>query len=232
MTATLTQKFDTGHQAQVHDCQFDYYGRLLATASSDRCVRVFEVLKDQQVLQAELPAHEGPVWRVAWAHPRFGTLLASCGFDHRVAIHKQTEAGWERVYRSPASLLTASVNALAFAPQELGLVLAAGDSTGKIVVLLHQQDASGGSQWVPQSMERAHAMGVFGISWAPALPAGSLVDGIQPRDRVRRFCSGGCDNRVVVWTQAAEGADWKPEPLASAACPRDCQRDCPRRRWG
>ena len=190
------------------------------------------MLKDQQVLQAELPAHEGPVWRVAWAHPRFGTLLASCGFDHRVAIHKQTEAGWERVYRSPASLLTASVNALAFAPQELGLVLAAGDSTGKIVVLLHQQDASGGSQWVPQSMERAHAMGVFGISWAPALPAGPLVDGIQPRDRVRRFCSGGCDNRVVVWTQAAEGADWKPEPLASAACPRDCQRDCPRRRWG
>lgn len=24
--------------------------------------------------------HDGPVWQVAWAHPKFGTLLASCSF--------------------------------------------------------------------------------------------------------------------------------------------------------
>lgn len=32
---------------QVHDASFDYYGKRLATASSDRCVKVFDVTGDQ-----------------------------------------------------------------------------------------------------------------------------------------------------------------------------------------
>jgi len=31
----------------VHDASFDYYGKRLATASSDRCVKVFDVTGDQ-----------------------------------------------------------------------------------------------------------------------------------------------------------------------------------------
>jgi len=193
-------------------------------------VKVFQVLKDQQELLADLHGHEGPVRRVSWAHPRFGALLASCGFDHRVMIWKQTDAGWERIYRSPANLFSASVNALQFAPQELGLMLAAGDSSGKVVVLTHQVDGStGAAQWVPQTIEKAHTMGVFGLSWAPAVPAGSLVDGNAPEGRVRRFATGGCDNAVKVWTQAAEGGDWDCQTLDGAAH-KDWVRDvawCP-----
>ncbi len=37
-----------------HDAQLDYYGKRLATASSDRTVRIFEVTDDQQKLVAEL----------------------------------------------------------------------------------------------------------------------------------------------------------------------------------
>ena len=29
-----------------------------------------------------LTGHEGPVWQVSWAHPKFGALLASCSFIH------------------------------------------------------------------------------------------------------------------------------------------------------
>lgn len=183
----------------------------MLAASSDRSVKVFEVLKDQQTLVADLQGHEGPVWRVAWAHPRFGVLLASCGFDHRVVVWKQGDAGWVQVYRSPASLLSASVNALQFAPHELGLVLAGGDSTGKVVVMTYQGE--GGGAWVPQTIDKAHQMGVFGLSWAPALPTGALVDGDAPQGRVRRFCTGGCDNRVKIWTQAAENGDWECQEL-------------------
>ena len=54
-----------------HDSQFDYYGSKLATASSDRTVRVFSVTAGQQPQPlATLHGHEGPVWQVAWAHPK------------------------------------------------------------------------------------------------------------------------------------------------------------------
>ena len=28
--------------------------------------------------------HEGPVWQVCWAHPKFGSMIASCSYDHKV----------------------------------------------------------------------------------------------------------------------------------------------------
>jgi hypothetical protein len=31
----------------------------------------------------------GPVWQISWAHPKFGTLLASCSYDGSVIIHKE-----------------------------------------------------------------------------------------------------------------------------------------------
>ena len=45
-TAQLAQ-FETGHADMVHDAQFDYYGRRLATCSSDRSIKVFDVAGDQ-----------------------------------------------------------------------------------------------------------------------------------------------------------------------------------------
>lgn len=141
-TAQLAS-FETGHGDMVHDAAFDYYGKRLATCSSDRSIKVFEVVGDQVrvpwpallaaastdaafaalftavccklcgtprvrslknaqsvgfatlalprcrpcgptpalpqiTLLADLNGHEGPVWQVAWAHPKFGSLLASC----------------------------------------------------------------------------------------------------------------------------------------------------------
>ena len=64
----------------------DYYGKRLASASSDRTIKVFEVAGENQVLLATLKGHDGPVWAASWAHPKFGTLLASCGYDAKVFI--------------------------------------------------------------------------------------------------------------------------------------------------
>lgn len=30
---------------------------------------------------AELVGHSGPVWKVSWAHPKYGGLLASASYD-------------------------------------------------------------------------------------------------------------------------------------------------------
>ena len=42
--------------------------------------------------------HEGPVWQVAWAHPMFGNILASCSYDRKVLIWKETNGAWEKLY--------------------------------------------------------------------------------------------------------------------------------------
>ena len=38
--------------------------------------------------------HEGPVWQVAWAHPKFGSILASCSYDRKVRCSVSVFLGW------------------------------------------------------------------------------------------------------------------------------------------
>ena len=49
MAAATSQlaSFETGHGDQVHDAAFDYYGKRLATCSSDRSIKVFDVVGEQ-----------------------------------------------------------------------------------------------------------------------------------------------------------------------------------------
>jgi protein transport protein SEC13 len=52
--------------------------------------------------QADLAGHEGPVWQVSWGHPKFGGILASCSFDHRVIIWKElAEGSWQQARARP-----------------------------------------------------------------------------------------------------------------------------------
>jgi WD40 repeat protein len=53
----------------------------------------------------QLQGHDGPVWEVAWAHPKFGMILASCSYDGKVCVWKETQVGqrWERVFEMSLS---------------------------------------------------------------------------------------------------------------------------------
>lgn len=43
-------------------------------------------------------SHTGPVWQVSWAHPRFGNILASCGYDRKIIVWKEVRTNeWEKV---------------------------------------------------------------------------------------------------------------------------------------
>ena len=48
------QTIDTMHGDMVHDAQFDYYGRRLATCSSDRLIKVYDVAGEETTQSAEL----------------------------------------------------------------------------------------------------------------------------------------------------------------------------------
>ena len=145
--------------------------------------------------------------QVSWAHPKFGGMLASCSFDHRVIIWRETDGGgWAESYRTPAELHDASINSVAFAPHELGALLAGASSDGSLSILAYNQ-ASGG--WDAAKIDRAHATGALAVSWAPAVPSGAMVSKEGASKAVKRIVSCGCDNTAKVWEQEATSGEWK-----------------------
>jgi len=42
--------------------------------------------------------HDGPVWQLAWAHPVYGSVLATCGYDRKVILWKEQDTGWTKIY--------------------------------------------------------------------------------------------------------------------------------------
>ncbi|GBE85629.1 vesicle budding-related protein [Sparassis latifolia] len=212
---------ETSHEDMIHDAQLDYYGKRLATCSSDRTVRVFDVVDGEQKPGAGqvLKGHTGPVWQVAWAHPKFGHILASCSYDGKVIIWKEQQgpgaSGWTKIKEH--TLHKASVNSVSWAPHELGAILACASSDGTISVLTFKNDG----QWGADVFE-GHAIGCNAVSWAPAVQPGSLIapqpstiPGQQPvlPQSVKRFASAGCDNLVRIWGFQEETQAWMEEEV-------------------
>lgn len=91
-----------------------------------------------------------------------------------------------------------SVNSLAFAPQEYGLILLCGSSDGSISLHEYKNE-----QWISKKHE-AHSLGVNSVSWGPSFfpitfqneDESNLSNSLAPM----RFVTGGCDNLVKVWT--------------------------------
>lgn len=111
MATTPLVSIETEHNNIIHDAQLDYYGKRLATASSDYNITIFEIIGENQYNQIErLTGHEGPVWQVSWAHPKFGVILASCSYDRSIIIYRESPPGtWSRVHKHE-DLHTSSVN--------------------------------------------------------------------------------------------------------------------------
>jgi len=228
--------FDTAHEDVIHDAQFDYYGKRLATASSDRTIKIFSVEPGQpERLQTTLTGHEGPVWQVCWAHPKFGSIMASCSYDGTVVVWKETGAGsaaapaqfkpqqqfgfnqgapsssssWIKVKEH--RLHDASVNSIAWAPHEFGLSLACASSDGQISVITYRPEDS---SWDVKSFP-AHQIGCNAVSWC-ASPASdylaAMASGQQPKPLTsKRLVSGGCDNLAKVWVFDEGESAWKLE---------------------
>jgi len=49
------------------------------------------------VVVTGLNRHDGPVWCVSWAHPKFGNILASSSYDAKVIIWRETNAQWTKL---------------------------------------------------------------------------------------------------------------------------------------
>ncbi|KAL4362998.1 hypothetical protein GQ457_04G033420 [Hibiscus cannabinus] len=210
------QKIETGHEDALHDVAMDHYGRRLATASSDTTIKIIGITGSSSQQLAVLHGHKGPVWRVAWAHPKFGSVLASCSYDGQVIIWKEHQNEWlqAHVFNDHKS----SVNSIAWAPHELGLCLACGSSDGNISVFTARDDGG----WDATRIEDAHPVGVTSVSWAPPTAPGSFI-GSGLLDPVQKLASGGCDNTVKVWK--LYNGSWKMDCSHSLQMHTDWVRD-------
>ncbi|KAK2630745.1 hypothetical protein QOZ80_6AG0536560 [Eleusine coracana subsp. coracana] len=214
-------KIETGHQDVVHDVAMDYYGKRIATASSDSTIKIVGISGTTHQQLATLNGHQGPVWQVAWAHPKFGSMLASCSYDGRVIIWKEGSKPEEWVQAHMFTEHKSSVNSIAWAPHELGLCLACGSSDGNISVFITRADGV----WDTTRIDQAHPVGVTSVSWAPAMAPGALIT-TGPSGQfeyVQKLASGGCDNTVKVWKLT--NGSWRMDCFPALQMHKDWMRD-------
>lgn len=186
---------DSGHESIIYGAELDYYGLNLATCS-DNSIKIFDVKNGEHALQMDLKGHSGPVWQIAWAHPKFGTVLASCSYDRKVIIWRKGYE-WTKWYEYCAH--DSSVNSVAWAPQEYGLVLACGSSDGSVSVLTCNLD---GNSWDAHKISNAHTIGCNAVTWCPALhPNTDSNASGKTGVAVKRLATGGCDNLVKIWRE-------------------------------
>ncbi|GMR50415.1 hypothetical protein PMAYCL1PPCAC_20610, partial [Pristionchus mayeri] len=205
MTTTVS-RVETSHTDAINDAQLNYHGTRLATCSNDRSIKVFDVKPNGQSYPlAELSGHNGPVWKLSWAHPRFDSVLASAGYDKRVIFWKEAGGHFSKLHEYAEH--EASVNAVAFAPQQYGLMLATASSDGSFAVLTFDYNTE---QWSVNRVNQAHEQGVNAISWAPAVNLGAF-EGRDECAAPRRLVTAGNDKLVKIWSQSEPGAPWTLE---------------------
>jgi protein transport protein SEC13 len=168
-------------------------------------VRVFDVNGNVYNQTAVLTGHDGPVWEVAWAHPKYGVLLASCSYDGQVIIHRETSANvWQKVFVH--KIAEASVNAISWAPAEYGLILACASSDGKVTFLEHTDN----DVWRSDETITVDSLGCNSVTWAPYSAIFSLDD--EGRS-VRRLATGSCNNHVTFWKKNTVTHAWEQEAV-------------------
>ncbi|GMM56357.1 GTPase-activating protein [Maudiozyma humilis] len=195
------------HNDLIHDAVLDYYGKRLATCSSDKTIKVFEVDGETHKLLDTLEGHEGPVWRVDWAHPKFGTILASCSYDGKVIVWKEENGRWSQI--ATHAVHSASVNSVQWAPHEYGVMLLAASSDGKVSIIEFKEQGVS----APIIID-AHTVGVNSACWAPVSYEDGAAAGEQPKE-LRRFVTGGADNLVKVWRYNSETQTYALEDTLS-----------------
>jgi len=165
------------HKDLIHDVAYDFYGRRMATCSSDQSVKVFDLDEnDEWRCTADWKTHAGSVWKVNWAHPEFGQILATCSFDRTAAIWEEIvgESGSNSQNKSQShwvkrtSLVDSRTNVtdIKFAPKHMGLLLAICSADGGVRIY-EAPDIMNLSQWSLQQ-EMNLKIPASCLSWNPS----------------------------------------------------------------
>ena len=196
-------RFPTDHKDVIHDMAYDYYGKRLATCSSDQYIKIWDQdTNGQWHLTSQVKAHKATIYRLSWAHPEFGQVLASCSYDRTVCVfeeHERRKTDGEVVtsLEKQSSLVDFkdAVYDVQFAPHHLGLMLAACTATGQVVVY-----DSGGAMTLAQAkcetLQAENTSASTCLSWSA-----------HRFDRVM-LAEGSADGSIRLWVQDEARRKW------------------------
>jgi len=169
------KSINADHKDLIHDVAYDFYGRRMATCSSDQHVKVWD--EDDAgtwTCSATWKTHYGSVWKVTWAHPEFGQVIATCSFDRTAAVWEEMvgegkSGGGQNQWVKKTSLVDSrtSVTDVKFGPKQLGLILATCSADGTVRIY-EAPDVMNLSQWSLQH-EIHCKVPCSCISWNPSL---------------------------------------------------------------
>lgn len=177
--------FITGHEELIHDIKYDFYGKHIATASSDQHIKVFDLDStiSTWVLNDLWKAHDSLIVKVAWAHPEFSSskILASCSYDRTVKIWQEQPDELHGSGRRWIKLATLAIESygpiydVVFAPSHLGLKLGCVGSDG-IFRIYESLEPSDLTSWaltteitiLSLQLPAKSLQSSFGIEWCPA----------------------------------------------------------------
>lgn len=172
--------FLAGHEDLVHDIAYDFYGKRMATCSSDQCVKIFDNIEGQWEINDTWRAHDSAIIKISWASPEFGQVIATGSYDGTVKIFEEdtresTNSGkrWKRKYT--ISEFQGPLYDIEFAPSHLGLKLASIASDG--VFRIHEAlDPNTMSYWSPVGeiniltrQPNRTLQSAFALSWSPSM---------------------------------------------------------------
>ena len=181
------RRIKSDHRDLIHDVAFNLYGNQLATCSSDQTIKVWSLNSDTNDWECtgSWKSHSGSVWKVTWAHPEFGHIIAACSFDRTASIWEEipsevpsipipsqqgdpdNQGGFHWIKRTSLVDSRTSVTDVKFAPKILGLVLATCSADG-IIRIYEATDIMNLSQWSLQH-EIHIKVAASCLSWNPCI---------------------------------------------------------------
>ena len=214
----------------VHDVSHNYNGNRLAMCTSAQQLMVWNKVGDEWVLSATVQyAHNGPIWRLDWAHPEFGQILASCSEDRAIAIWSEYEGGWKK--RATLTDSPYAVTDVQFAPRTFGLKLAACCSDGAVRVY-HAADPLNLAYWEVEDFSTVAKStgGAMGTATAAKDQGCTALAwcGSEDRERIAIACQSGyvkVFEKINRWSLVCERAVLQDAPLKDCAWAPNLCRD-------
>ncbi|KAK6464758.1 WD40-repeat-containing domain protein [Scheffersomyces coipomensis] len=177
--------FVTGHEELIHDVKYDFYGKHIATASSDQHIKVFDLDSSNSswVLNDSWKGHDSSIVKLSWAHPEFSSskILASCSYDRTVKVWQEQSDELHGSGRRWIKLATLAIESygpiydVAFAPNHMGLKLGCVGSDG-IFRIYESLEPSDLTNWalttelpiLSMQLPAKSLQSSFCIEWCPA----------------------------------------------------------------
>lgn len=180
-TLPAMRPFVTGHEDLVHDIVYDFYGRHVATCSSDQHIKVFKLDKEtnEWELSDSWKAHDSSIVSLDWASPEYGRIIASVSYDKTIKLWEEEPDAPECSGRRWTKLCTLNdatgpLYSVRFAPGHLGLRLGAIGNDG-ILRVYDAVDPSDLRSWTLTSEVKvlptppaSHLQSDFCLTWCPS----------------------------------------------------------------